>query len=304
MIFKKIGGIAGLICLLLTLRMAHKSLILKLRARRKSALNNKEEKKPAEQTKSDAQSDAELAYKNKINACSADNLLHLLNGPLKKTTTNMNENDAFEKVEMKTIELTRSGERLENEQPLEYMRPRNGTFSQCNGKSSLEEKCGELSTSGDKSTEDDRVDKVYTIGCFDLFHHGHIELLNRMRLYGKKVIVGVHDSRSIYKLKNRVPVDSTEKRMLNVKSYADEVFCVAGCDPSNFNSCKVRLIENERALYIRGNDMPNFPSKEIVESLMPIKLLPYTEGVSSTALRKEKFSHINSHDEEYLNKND
>jgi hypothetical protein len=37
---------------------------------------------------------------------------------------------------------------------------------------------------------------------------------------------------SIYKLKNRVPVDSTEKRMLNVKTYADEVFCIAGTDPS------------------------------------------------------------------------
>ena len=36
-------------------------------------------------------------------------------------------------------------------------------------------------------------------------------------------MVGVHDSRSIYILKKRVPVDSTEKRMLNVKQYADVV---------------------------------------------------------------------------------
>ena len=35
--------------------------------------------------------------------------------------------------------------------------------------------------------------------------------------------MGVHDSRSIYLLKKRVPVDSTEKRMLNVKQYADVV---------------------------------------------------------------------------------
>lgn len=42
--------------------------------------------------------------------------------------------------------------------------------------------------------EDHRVDKVYTIGCFDLFHEGHIILLKRMRELGKKVIVGVHDS--------------------------------------------------------------------------------------------------------------
>ena len=43
--------------------------------------------------------------------------------------------------------------------------------------------------------QDNRVDKVYTVGCFDLFHHGHVMLINRMREIGKKVIVGVHDSR-------------------------------------------------------------------------------------------------------------
>jgi cytidyltransferase-like protein len=47
----------------------------------------------------------------------------------------------------------------------------------------------------DKQLIDNRVDKVYTIGCFDLFHHGHIRLIERMREVGKKVIIGVHDSR-------------------------------------------------------------------------------------------------------------
>ena len=42
---------------------------------------------------------------------------------------------------------------------------------------------------------DSRVDKVYTIGCFDLFHFGHIQLIKRMKTLGKNVIIGVHDSR-------------------------------------------------------------------------------------------------------------
>ena len=150
---------------------------------------------------------------------------------------------------------------------------------------------------------DDRVDKVYTIGCFDLFHHGHIKLIERMREVGKKVIIGVHDSRSIYKLKNRVPVDSTEKRMLNVKEHADEVFCIAGTDPSNYIKSIVSIAENETAFYIRGDDMPFFPGREVVEKLMPIKLLPYTQGVSSTQIRKDKFSHVKADDEDYLEQN-
>ena len=149
---------------------------------------------------------------------------------------------------------------------------------------------------------DNRVDKVYTIGCFDLFHEGHRRLLERMREYGHEVIVGVHDSRSIYKLKNRVPIDGTETRMLNVKRYADQVYCVAGTDPSNFIMSIVHLRENETALYIRGDDMANFPSRHIVEQLMPIKFLPYTVGVSSTKLRKELFSHVHADDIEHLEK--
>ena len=33
------------------------------------------------------------------------------------------------------------------------------------------------------------VDKVYTIGCFDVFHPGHELLLKRLRAYGRKVRV-------------------------------------------------------------------------------------------------------------------
>ncbi|CAF3508005.1 unnamed protein product [Rotaria sp. Silwood1] len=149
---------------------------------------------------------------------------------------------------------------------------------------------------------DGRADKVYTIGCFDLFHEGHRLLLQRMKQFGREVIVGVHDSRSIQKLKNRVPIDGTETRMLNVKRYADEVYCVAGTDPSNFVKCIVHLRENETALYVRGDDMADFPSRHVVEELMPVKFLPYTNGVSSTKLRQELFSHVKSDDLEHLEK--
>jgi glycerol-3-phosphate cytidylyltransferase-like family protein len=123
-----------------------------------------------------------------------------------------------------------------------------------------------------------------------------------MRQFGREVIVGVHDSRSIHKLKKRVPVDGTETRMLNVKRYADQVFCVAGTDPSNFVKCAVHLREDETAVYIRGDDMAEFPSRHVVEALMPIKFLPYTNGVSSTKLRKELYSHIEADDLEHLEK--
>lgn len=38
-----------------------------------------------------------------------------------------------------------------------------------------------------QTKNDERVDKVYTVGCFDLFHRGHINLLKNMRKLGKEV---------------------------------------------------------------------------------------------------------------------
>ena len=33
----------------------------------------------------------------------------------------------------------------------------------------------------------EKVDKVYTVGCFDLFHRGHVNLLKNMRKMGREV---------------------------------------------------------------------------------------------------------------------
>jgi hypothetical protein len=62
------------------------------------------------------------------------------------------------------------------------------------------------------------------------------------------------------------------------------------------------LDEGETAMYVRGDDMPDFPSRDVVENLMPIKFLPYTEGVSTTQIRKLNYSHIKADDEHYLEK--
>lgn len=70
------------------------------------------------------------------------------------------------------------------------------------------------------------------------------------------------------------------------------MFCIAGKDPSNFVTCITYIAKDESTLYVRGDDMPNFPSRTLVESLMPVRLLPYTQGVSTTKLRKKWYNHI------------
>ena len=62
--------------------------------------------------------------------------------------------------------------------------------------------------------------------------------VNNLYQTHQQVIVGVHDSRSILKLKSKVPIDSTETRMANVKKYAD----VVGWQLSFFNDTYIYVI--------------------------------------------------------------
>ncbi|KAK7498993.1 hypothetical protein BaRGS_00009802, partial [Batillaria attramentaria] len=232
-IMNSTSGIAGITCLVLSVRLAHASLNRKLTARKE----RKPIREPAGPT---------------VGSC----LLHLKTALRSQTMSLLSQRTSCDKYTMDDhSHLARS-----------------------------------VSVPG---VMDGLVDKVYTVGCFDLFHNGHIRLLQRMRALGRQVIVGVHDSRSIYLLKKRVPVDSTEKRMLNVKQYADMVFCIAGTDPSNFIACMFTG-RPETCLYVRGDDMPDFPARELCEKLMPITFLPYTKGVSSTKLRKEIYNSTQS----------
>ncbi|XP_025076132.1 uncharacterized protein LOC112553248 isoform X2 [Pomacea canaliculata] len=238
-IMRSVSGVAGIACLILSVRLAHASLARKLSARK--------QRKPIRQSSGST-----------VGSC-----LHHLRT---RRTTGV-------QVDLPPVDKEFIGFKKQSS-PDKYIKDDLAPFTR--------------SMSVPTGVEG-LVDKVYTVGCFDLFHKGHIRLLQRMRSIGKQVIVGVHDSRSIYMLKKRVPVDSTEKRMLNVKQYADVVFCIAGTDPSTFLACAFAG-RQETSLYVRGDDMPDFPARELCEQLMPVTFLPYTPGVSSTKLRKEIYN--------------
>ena len=67
---------------------------------------------------------------------------------------------------------------------------------------------------------------------------------------------------------------------------------VAGPDPTPFllDPINEYLKEGKTAIYVRGDDMPNFPGRSLVEKHMPIQLVPYTQGISSTLLRLKVIS--------------
>lgn len=153
--------------------MAHKSLALKLKAR------------------SDKKQNSENIFKN---SSSADNLLHLISNVDANETVHPN----FENAEMKMVDYS-DNQITEQKAKYQYKKRRHLYLEDTEYQSETENVENSLSKttkiSALNKNEDYRVDKVYTIGCFDLFHYGHVQLINRMRELGKKVIVGVHDSR-------------------------------------------------------------------------------------------------------------
>ena len=59
---------------------------------------------------------------------------------------------------------------------------------------------------------------VFTNGCFDLLHPGHLHLLNSARSFGNILIVGVNTDSSVRKLKPGRPIQDEQSRALILAS--------------------------------------------------------------------------------------
>ncbi|EIT3184699.1 adenylyltransferase/cytidyltransferase family protein [Campylobacter jejuni] len=66
---------------------------------------------------------------------------------------------------------------------------------------------------------------VITFGTFDLFHYGHLRILERAASLGDKLIVGVSSDSLNFAKKHRYPIFSEQER-LNIISSLKCVSCV------------------------------------------------------------------------------
>ncbi|MEI5640449.1 MULTISPECIES: adenylyltransferase/cytidyltransferase family protein [unclassified Pseudoalteromonas] len=68
--------------------------------------------------------------------------------------------------------------------------------------------------------------KVITFGTFDIFHVGHVNILERAKALGDHLIVGISSDELNYAKKGRNPVYSLAERVKIISSlrFVDEVF--------------------------------------------------------------------------------
>ena len=125
---------------------------------------------------------------------------------------------------------------------------------------------------------------VFTNGCFDIIHSGHLDLLKEARSYGDKLIVGLNSDKSISKLKgpDRPIIGQSErKKILSALKFVDEVIIFNEENP-------LKLIKKLKpSILVKGADYSKeqVVGGEFVESYGgEIKLVKLTKGKSSTKI--------------------
>ena len=125
---------------------------------------------------------------------------------------------------------------------------------------------------------------VFTNGCFDLLHPGHIDFLNRARQMGDVLIVGVNSDRSVRRLKGPLRPIMTQDERPRLLSGLCSVDYVTVFDEDTPQRLIASLLPD---VLVKGGDwkLETIVGREEVEaaggSVVP---LPYQEGQSSTAI--------------------
>ncbi len=125
---------------------------------------------------------------------------------------------------------------------------------------------------------------VFTNGCFDILHTGHIRYLTRARALGDLLVIGLNSDASVRRLKGpKRPVTGQNERaeVLSALSCVDHVVLFDEDTP-------LSLIKAIRPYFlVKGGDWKKeaIVGSSFVESYGgKVKSLPYIKGFSTTGL--------------------
>ena len=125
---------------------------------------------------------------------------------------------------------------------------------------------------------------VFTNGCFDILHAGHVNYLARARSLGDALVVGLNSDGSVRRLKGKArPIVTQKNRARVLAALACVDFIVVFNNPTPFDL--IKAIKPD--VLVKGGD---WKIKDIVGGRFVrscggrVKSLPYIKGFSTKAL--------------------
>ena len=130
----------------------------------------------------------------------------------------------------------------------------------------------------------------YTCGVFDLFHVGHLTLLERCKNMCDYLIVGVCNDEYVRNIKHTEPIIKEEDRARIIKALK----CVDDVEVVDIETTNDKLLALKKIgfdVLFSGDDWKGTEryirtEKQFAERGVAIEYLSYTQGVSTSQLKK------------------
>lgn len=127
----------------------------------------------------------------------------------------------------------------------------------------------------------------YTDGVYDLFHVGHLNMIQEAKRHCEYLIVGVHGDAVVENYKGHRPIINENDRKRIIES-------VKGVDRAEINRFRDKLnlweLYHFDAIFIgddwKGTERWNNFEKELAEIHVDVIYVPYTKGISTTEIRE------------------
>ncbi len=132
------------------------------------------------------------------------------------------------------------------------------------------------------SAEGQRV--VFTNGCFDLLHYGHIHYLAEARELGARLVIGLNDAASVSRLKGPGrPINDEQTRLWQMAAlqFVDLVVPFSEDTPLLL----IRALRPD--VLVKGGDYSIATivgAEEVLSRGGQVEVLPYIEGYSTTSI--------------------
>jgi rfaE bifunctional protein nucleotidyltransferase chain/domain len=136
---------------------------------------------------------------------------------------------------------------------------------------------------------------VFTNGCFDLLHPGHIDYLAKAASLGDKLIIGLNTDASVQKLKGiHRPIQNEEARLflLGALEFVDALVLFNEDTPA-------QLIDQIKPhILVKGADYTIdkvVGADTVINAGGSVVLLPYLQGFSTSGIEKKILSSMHNH---------